>query len=249
MITNIKIYGERNTSTNYVEKLLEQNVDIDILPSVVPDYVRTIQNKLSSRELVRDIYFKFTFNRNLGWKHSCVLPEKTLKKCSLVNEKLLFVTITKNPYSWLLSMYRKPYHQYYKSKPSFEEFLQKPWKTVGRDNVGVRQLATPVELWNAKNCSYFELDNFKVIHTKSEELLEDPEALINKVNLHLGNPLNGAKFRDVLHSTKEKSKDRTFYQDYYLNEKWKSKLKRKHINLINLHLDKSLMGQFGYDIL
>jgi hypothetical protein len=47
--------------------------------------------------------------------------------------------------------------------------------------------------------------------------------------------------------TSEKST--SHYKDYYLNERWREKLDRESIELINASLDKSLMRYYGYEIL
>ena len=50
----IKIYGERNTNTNYLEKLIHLNLDAQQLPGVAPRYVKTIQKILPGKEWLRD---------------------------------------------------------------------------------------------------------------------------------------------------------------------------------------------------
>jgi hypothetical protein len=156
MLHLIKIYGERNTNTNYMSKLIELNLNAIEVPGVVPPIIMKMQKVLPGNELVRDIYFYLTYRKNLGWKHTCVKPPEELNQYKSVISNLIFLTITKNPYSWLLSLYRRPYHQYYSDNPSFETFLQRQWKTIGRDNVKNAPI-TPVELWNIKNKSYLQL--------------------------------------------------------------------------------------------
>lgn len=148
----IKIYGERNTNTNYLSKLIKLNLSVQEVAGTVPPTVMKLQNILPGNELVRDIYFYLTFGSNLGWKHTRVKPLEILKKYSMVKRGLGLVTITKNPYSWLMSLYRRPYHQYYHEKPDFETFLQLPWTATGRDNTE-RVLKNPIE--NMEYKKYF----------------------------------------------------------------------------------------------
>lgn len=94
----IKIYGERNTGTNYLEKLLwnhlpdlelQKNEKFSIMPSSI----------LLSHE--EDL-------KQLGWKHR-LLDANFLELLNIEKNNLLILTLTKNPYSWLLSLHKRPY--------------------------------------------------------------------------------------------------------------------------------------------
>jgi hypothetical protein len=47
MRKQIKIYGERNTSTNYVSELVRLNLDADEMSGVVPRYINAMQKNLA----------------------------------------------------------------------------------------------------------------------------------------------------------------------------------------------------------
>jgi hypothetical protein len=158
----VKIYGERNTGTNYLTKLMERNFLVKLLPGVVPKYVTSLQKYFHDNESVRDLYFRFTFPKNLGWKHSLVKPVDHLQKYKITSTNLFFITLTKNPYSWLLSLYKKPYHSCIASYSDFDDFLIMPWGTVQRENSPL-YYKNPIDLWNCKNRSYLQLgDRFYV---------------------------------------------------------------------------------------
>jgi len=254
MTKKLKMYGERNTNTNYMSKLIQLNLELQEIRGTVPHYVdkaqRHFQRLLSGNEQIKDIYFDLTFGKNLGWKHSCVQPTATLKNCKLVDEELIFITITKNPYSWLLSLYRNPYHQYYlnQKKPSFEEFLLSPWKTVGRDKTQ-RSLKDPIELWNIKNSSYLQLQEFNVLNITTESIFIDAGKIICEISDRFSVPRKHDCFVDYERSTKDKRKDGNYYRDYYLNEKWKDKFSNNEITIINQTVDRKLMDYFGYEVL
>lgn len=248
MAKRIKIYGERNTNTNYMSRLIGLNLNVIEIPGVVPPAVMSLQSKLPGNELVRDIYFHLTYGKKLGWKHTCVKPKEKLRKYKLVDSNLVFLTITKNPYPWLLSLYKKPYHQYFSDRPSFEEFLRRPWKTIGRDNINAT-LHNPIELWNKKNKSYLGLDGDQTIHTTSESIVEDPEAIINNISKQFSIEKKTGKFINYERSTKDQSKDFYYYRDYYLSEKWREELSQEAIAIINESLDQELMNYYGYALL
>jgi hypothetical protein len=244
----IKIYGERNTGTNYLGRLIALNLNVRQLPDVVPPFISKLQKLLPGDEILRDLYFSLSFAGNLGWKHTRVPSPEALKKCSLVNDDLVILTITKNPYAWLLSLYRRPYHQHYPDNPSFETFLQRPWKTTRRDNAG-RMLKSPVELWNIKNGSYLGLAGLEALNLTAELILGDPARVIEQISARFSIPRRTDRFVDHEPSTKDRGKDVHDYRDYYLNEKWKRELSAEAVAIINETVDRRLMECFGYRIL
>lgn len=80
MITDIKIFGERNSGTNFISSLIDNNI------------INT--NILSS-------YYK----GGTGWKHG--KPDLKLFKDI---DNTLFVFIIRDLEPWLKSMYKTPYH-------------------------------------------------------------------------------------------------------------------------------------------
>jgi hypothetical protein len=242
----LKIYGERNTGTHYLSELFRLNTDVVELPGVVPKNVMRLQKILPGNERVRDIYFRLFYHSNLGWKHTLVKSHEELQRYRIVDENLSFVTLTKNPYSWLLSLHRRPYHQYYAEDIDFFTFLQTPWQTVGRDGI-IGTLSNPVALWNIKNAGYLQLSNsLPTMNVRFEDLLDDPEQVIDSVCGYFGFSRKGGQFINYNQSTKETGKDSDYYRDYYLNERWKDKLTKKEIEVITASLDRNIMNRFGY---
>lgn len=244
----IKIYGERNTGTNYLSLLIALNLDVKQVPGLIPPWVMHLENMLPGREKVRDLYYKATYRFNLGWKHTRVKPVAELARYKISDRGIYFITITKNPYAWLLSLYRNPYHQYFGEKPDFETFVQTPWETVGRENCPKR-LNNPVELWNVKNASYLPLAELEGINLTAESLLDHPESIIDTISSRFSIAKNGNTFINFTQSTKEKGKDINYYRDYYLDEKWRRLLSAEAVSTINKFLDRNLMDHFGYAVL
>ena len=195
-----------------------------------------------------DLYFSITRERTLGWKHTCVPPAAELRNCNLVRQGVAILTITKNPYSWLLSLFRNPQHQYSGNASSLEAFLDRPWKTTRRDNVP-RMLASPIELWNLKNRSYLALAELGAMNITTERIFAGPEAVIDTISEHFGIPRLAGEFRDYERSTKDHTKDSAYYRDYYLNEKWRNEIPPGAVERINAAVDRSLMKHFGYGLL
>ncbi len=240
----IKIYGERNTGTNYLHQLIGLNYDIILMPGVVPRYIKILG---LGTELAKDFYFEKTFSKNLGWKHSMVIPDR-LYETTVYLEEIMFITLTKNPYSWLLSLYRRPYHSV-RNYSSFSDFLSSPWKTVGRDNY-VKEFLNPIDMWNKKNASYLLFkNNLSVMNLRYEELIYNPFEILTKTAQYMNLIRKYNKLKNVVRSTKDSNKNFRYYQEYYLKEKWKNNLKDQEIEIINDSLDEKTMNHFSYKIL
>jgi len=248
----LKIYGERNTGTRYLRKLIKRNLDVKILPGVLPDEILKLK-RIFRLEPMQNIYFYLTFYRNLGWKHMLVKNAEELRKYSIISRNLSFVTITKNPYSWLLSLHRRPYHHNQSLKQDFETFLSSPWKTVACENAP-EVISSPVELWNIKNHSYLQIkSHLPTLNIKYENLVNDPEKIMRLLGKSFSYNWKVEQFENHEPSTKyyelparEKHKTLGFYRDYYLNEKWKEKLSPHSISIINDLIDDNLMNYFEY---
>lgn len=61
MSKRVKIYGERNTNTNYLSQLIGLNLKAEEIPGVVPARIMALQRRLPGNELVRDLYFFFNY--------------------------------------------------------------------------------------------------------------------------------------------------------------------------------------------
>lgn len=245
----LKIYGERNTGSGYLTKIIEQNLHVNVIPGELPEIVLKQVMKLKglvSEERIEEMYFNVLFYRNLGWKHMLVKNAKDLCKYAVCSRNLSFVTITKNPYSWLLSLHRNPYHHYHSRKQDFETFLTSTWKTLPQENAP-EEISSPVELWNIKNSSYIQLkDHLPTLNVKYETLISEPGQFLELLSKNFAYKWKVSRFKNQERSTKEKDKDLDFYRDYYLNEKWKEKLSHRSKSIINNQLDDNLMKYFNY---
>lgn len=243
----LKIYGERNTGTNYLSRLIELNFNVNSLPGVVPRSIWLLQKMLPGKEFVRDLYFAWTYPKNLGWKHTLVKSDNELREYGVHSKGVSFVTLTKNPYSWLLSLYNRPYHQNFEERVDFATFVTSPWKTINRENCN-GQVLDPVELWNKKNLSYLSLgQSFPTLNIKFENLLATPEQVMRLIGKTFSFSWRVDKFKNYEKSTKGEDKDSEFYRDYYLNNRWKDKLSLEALEIINSKLDDHVVKYFGYE--
>ena len=242
----IKIYGERNSGTTYLQMLVEQNLNVDVLPGVAP---RRWRRFFRGNETMIDLYFRLTFCKNLGWKHQAVTHLADSCKQRALIDRTLFLIIAKNPYAWLLSLFRHPYH-YRGELTTFEAFLRGVWQTVGRERHS-EPFATPIAMWNVKHAAYLDLADKKTcVIIRYEDLLADPKAIITRISETYALPRRNAQFLNVFESAKgEGTKDFDYYRTYYLEELWRNELSADHIALISSLLDRATVKKFGYNLL
>jgi hypothetical protein len=105
-LRHFAIFGERNSGTNYLEKLIARNID-GLTP--VP--------------------------RNFGWKHGGLdrrwwAPDhrpQPLHDHARQADEVLFVVIFRSPLHWLLSMHRLPHHAPFHMQVPLSVFLRMEW--------------------------------------------------------------------------------------------------------------------------
>jgi hypothetical protein len=113
-ITEIQVFGERNSGTNYLRKLFEKNY-------------KNIKTLIGSD--------------GFGWKHGNLgnpwirrkddgtfvhIPIRDYKKDS---ENVLFVIIYRNPLTWIQSTHQSPHHAPELFDLSFNDFITKRWRS------------------------------------------------------------------------------------------------------------------------
>lgn len=258
-IQKIKIFGERNTGTNLIERALLEASTVFVYPGNLPSgtlrlhayLFRMVPARKTVERLIekdRDRLFTRRYDYSLGWKHARtpVPPPKG----EALPEGLAFITVRKNPYSWLLSLHRRPYAAHDPQQLSalpFSEFLRTPWRTAGRENAR-SVYDSPVDLWCDKVASYAGLDELRpTYHMRYEDFLDDPERALTTVGGTLGFDVR-PQDADFDSPTKGDSGSREKYRSYYLTERWREKLTAEDVAFINARLDAELVRASGYDI-
>lgn len=246
----IKIYGERNCGTNYLEELSRRNLDVNLLPGSAPRRLRRLFPKQPSlHERVLDAYFNMTFKRNLGWKHMLAPDVATLHRTSVPIAQTLFIFLSKNPYAWLLSLHRHPYH-YRGQITDFDIFVRSEWPTLGREN-HPQPFPNPIVMWNQKNASYLRLarDLPVSLILRYEDLVTEPEEAIRTIAEALEIPLKTSAFINIQASVKgEVGKNFDYYRTYYLEKRWREQFNDDSIRFVNQHLDQDVLHALGYHI-
>ena len=238
----VKIFGERNTGTNYLSKLIISNFQVQELRGTVPKW------PLMKSEYARDLYFRLTHKYNFGWKYSIV--NEDILKSNKKYKDTLFLFLVKNPYSFLLSLHRRPYHNEDFNNLRFGEFINTKWQARSRDSYLNKNFNNPVELWNTKNHSYYNFyrkNTSNSLLIKYEDLLANNEVILDEISMFLEK--RDVDYKYVNESTKGDESKYEDYKDYYLKEKWRDKLDKEHFILINNKLDSNLAEKLKYVLL
>lgn len=238
----LKIVGERNTGTNYLSQLVKENLRVQILN----DSAKKVFG-LNKSEFYKDLYFKITEKENLGWKHANVYNNNFIEQLRN-NSKIKVVILVKNPYSFLLSLNKRPYHNFLLSKLKFIEFLKTKWKTVKREKA-IEVIKNPIELWNNKIKSYFNLlEDFprQVLIIRYEDLIISPITEIKKISKLTHADFDENHFQNISKSTKNESKSFEDYAKYYQNEEWSDKISVEEFKIINSELNIDLLNKLDY---
>ncbi len=155
----IKVFGERNTGTRAILKMVRAMPNLTTVvpdmkkPSDFKEMQRRIKDRFRGKWL--DEYMEaFSFeNRNrvggvAAWKHAAPHFDQSYAKA-----EANVVFVVKNPYSWMVSLYKRPHHAKGISCETLEQFVDHPWLTLPKDRVDA-VLNSPMYLWNEKLRAY-----------------------------------------------------------------------------------------------
>jgi hypothetical protein len=256
---SIKIFGERHTGTNFLEKLCSINFDTLVIPTnlhygyraLLPALRHMMPHQLywHLSEALRDRAYARRFQADYGWKHSCVLGETNSR--SFYDPILAIICLVKHPISWSLSLKRRPHNSYVSPKivrrMSLEEFLQMPWRTTGREN-HPRAFPNILVMWNTKVESYLRLASIRpIVIIRYEDLLDNPAAELDRISSLYEIPRRG-RFRNHSASTKGGRSRYEDYRRYYLAEAWRAELPRSYRGWYTNALSGPLLQRFSYEI-
>ena len=250
---DIKVFGERNTGTNALIRMLQQNSKTRFYPGTRVELSQSTSRELelirkfrlgsSRKERAIDRVFQ---GRSLleRWKHSATYVSHA--EVSDLPETLFIFTV-REPLSWLVGLYKKPYHILTARPENLESFATTRWRTVGRENL---QSASyyPLDLFEEKLKSYLHLMSyledfnlpFKII--KFENFVTDQEATFWELYEFLDEPT--CNFGELNESTKDSRKNARFYANYYTNGLWKADF--PELDDLKMTVSKDLLSSFGY---
>lgn len=230
----IKVFGERNTGTHFLIKLLRNNTDAELLvhPDGASDETRTnLKNMLAChpgitdknpalRAIILERLIDSDRTKDIpdyyGWKHAAVSADQLKQNPKF--EQTLFICLIRNPWRFVSALHRRPYNLFPKPCASLTQFIQKPILTNVRDNLTESYLSSPVELWNKKTESYLQLKktcpaNVAIVYY--EDVICDVSRFLNNLQFFckIKSPLkipNQSTKRNI----KTQERDKKTFSDY-----------------------------------
>jgi len=251
--TRAKVFGERNTGTGALVKFLAQNYAVELMPVQSGDLGAGQDKRIAwartqppaVRQVAHQAAVDQLFAEHpdcLGWKHCApVFSDR-------VTPDIHFFFCVKNPYTWLLSLFKRPYDTLQEPAGDLMSFLTRPWLTVRREKLPPI-IASPILLWSIKMQAYARFAEQAraigcgVTYVRSEDTIADP---LHVANLGLPFPLKGKEATPVTESTKDKGKTVEDYRAYYLEGGWKAGLSREAARFITANVTWSLGEPLGY---
>ena len=257
---DVKIFGERNTATNALKALIETNSASRVFPSVSAELDPTSTERLralkAERQAANPVAFAIEREAEINrifagqpashaWKH-CATRFESVE--SLAGALVVFCV--RHPLSWLLSLFRNPYHHQTQLPDTFEQFLEAEWRLTQRDNLPAPALL-PHLLYEAKLQSYracmqhLEAAGIAFRVVPFEDIVIRQEAVFEALAPALREASDTCA--PITRSTKDRAKTIDHYIAYYGAERWRDEI-AAFIPAIATRLDKSLFAGFSYSI-
>lgn len=256
MTVPVKVFGERNSGTNFLSQVLERHFDVSLHPDM-QYYPKTSRFILTRAALTKK--FRHTLNEGFfdiqhyhkigvggGWKHA-MLSDRFFSKFAIPKQMRL-ICIVRHPLAWARSMHRLPFHNYAQAPMDYQTFIQSPWRTRRRDGLKGATLESPLQLWNLKLQSYVDFSTkYPDLHIiKYEDLLLDTEHTVAKMSAWF--PRNDQEFSlPENHSRNFIKSDKTL-TDYIKIAKETSfdTISRSEKDLFTRYIDPALLARFNY---
>ena len=188
-----------------------------------------------------------------GWKHGHYAAPW------MVGKEVHVLLITKNPYSWLVSVYnywgvnRKINVGPDLRGVSFEDFLKnKLYLEKQRDIPYLFRSSNPIQHWNNMNFHWMtvRLNQKKLLHVSYEELIEEPEATVKSVaenyDLKIKNEIKNEEKIFTPSGETPKTGEEKFNKDFYSQNQFMNMYTPELIEYVNEQLDLDVVLRLGY---
>ena len=250
----VKVFGERNTGTRALIQMLSAQEGVRMQPFGERGALNLPQNA-EFRAVIEGTYkgkWRKVYRDALrddeqalacptkAWKHALPVWDEAY---SVKRAHVVFCV--RNPYSWALSLARRPYHQKGPRVSGVLDFVTQPWLTVSRDNMAA-VLRSPMELWNGKVAAYGAFIRAADVPTRVirfERFVADPEVEVRRVLFDFGIWFEGVR---AVAPTKNPAVKLEEISKYYRREDWKKTLTAEIVTAINKSINWELAAEYGY---
>ncbi len=250
--TFIRVLGERNTGTRAMIQMMRAQAGVRMFPAGEggpgdPPELAGLKAQVEAidapwRAVYRDALRDMVLARACPvkmWKHGRIVPDP-----AFAEKRAHLVFCVRDPYSWVISLAKNPYHLRGPMPATLAEFVARPWLTMGRDNMDA-VLESPLELWNGKNRAYrdFAMEGVPVEVVRFEDFVVAPEREVMRVLDAFGVAHEGVARLEQ--STKD-GRSAEELATYYAREGWTGWLTRDVVAAINARVDWDVAAAFGY---
>lgn len=250
----VKVFGERNTGTRALIRMLGAQDSVTLRPEGVPAALNLAGNRGLRGQI--DTMFTGKLRRQyhdavLDMEHEGACPTLDWKHAAprwgkgFVEHRAHVVFCVRDPYSWVISLAKHPYHRHEKVR-NLAEFIERPWLTMRRDNLAPI-LVSPLELWNQKGRAYLRFRRgaeVPVEEIKFETFVEAPVQEVERVLNAFAIPFEVV--REVAVSTKDAKTSYAEIAAEYRHCAWRRELTHDVVLAINERLDWDVADSFGY---
>ncbi len=247
-----KIFGERNTGTNFVDRLIQENFVACKLHGAnrIHGHLRKFAGRVPENERGRfrsaalDLDSARMVYSDFGWKHA--VPPHDVIATAPHAKNTLFIAVAKHPVAWLQSLVERPYNPVDDAPSTLSEFIRHEWELTGRDNVPGHTHINVVDLWNLKNAAFRRLEQSaqRSIVIAYEDILHGPEDFLGRVAAHLVRA-NG-EFVWEMDSTKKDDLTFADYRKKYELASICAAVSGADLDYIRSRADEGIMKSFGY---
>lgn len=247
----IKVFGERNTGTRAVVRMLRalkgvspgfpnyNSPELDRLEQRIAEKTEGFAHELFS-DAIDDIR-RSHLGGHSAWKHAAPVVDESY---AAKGASVLF--LVRDPYSWIAAHYRTPYHARAPLPDTLAGFLEQPWLTVQRENIAPI-LMSPMALWNLKLRAYRDFAAAApvpstVLHF--EAFVLDPVGALSAALTRFEMPVKG--LAEAEGPTKRRGAEREERMNYYKTNAWEAEISAEAARLINEYVDWDVAASFGY---
>jgi len=250
-ILYLKIFGERNTGSNYLHQVCARNFLVVLLRGDVQEIWglgRRIAAQMGNQFLVRhtlhDLEIRRILRSDFGWKHAA--PELDVINASEIAKYTRFVVLTKHPYSWLKSLHRNPY-SFRTPDPDFSRFIRSDFPINGSDGLpGVKDCSPPA-LLRHKALAYRRLLHSRndAIHLRYEDLIQDFDAAMRRLQPRIFRKTES--FLNVDMDVKGQKRQLADFQRQYSLDSVREGIRDEDIGFIRSEIGEDMFAFLGYE--
>lgn len=192
---HVKVFGERNTGTHFLNALLECNTDLEVLehgankrPIERTTAIMRRHSLAGNSEEARYVLERMIdaermveYSSTFGWKHAAVSLSQL--QSSPLFEDTQFIFLVRNPWRFISSLHHNPYHLIPRPPSDFLSFLSTPFVATERDGFDDCFVASPVDFWNRKVGSYVEVmdQQCSCLLVRYEDLVLQPAEILTSL--------------------------------------------------------------------